>query len=342
MAAQVVPYPKLVFIVPYRNRPQHKFFFLNYMTRTVLPNNRLSEDVEIYFSHQHDQRTFNRGAMKNIGFLAVKQRYPDDYKKITFVFNDVDTVPFSDIFDYATRPGTVKHFYGFTYALGGIVAINGGDFDKINGFPNYWGWGMEDKVLQERCVAASLRIDRGQFYPIGSPEILQLFDGVERLINPSDMERSKTDANSLNGVAAISMLNFKLADGDASANEADLKYVLRNASSEAKSNKTETKSKQIPVFFINTTFFSTGINFEREKGRMMHYDLRAGANQMTKNYTVEPSQFVGSTKTWQNIPVYPSTQQQQHLVNRFGKERAQQIISQMYYKSNHRKKPSKL
>jgi hypothetical protein len=330
-----MPCPKVVFIVPYRNRPQHKFFFLNYMTRIILPNNALSEDVEIYFSHQHDQRTFNRGAMKNIGFLAVKQRYPEDYKNITFVFNDVDTVPFSDIFDYATRPGTVKHFYGFTYALGGMVAINGGDFERINGFPNYWGWGMEDKVLQERCLAASLHIDRGQFYPIGSPEILQLFDGVERLINPSDMERSKTDAHSQNGVAAISMLNFKLAQGDASANEADLQYVIKS--------KTKSEQKQnIPVFFINTTFFLTGINFEREKGRMMHYDLRAGANQMTKNYTVDPSQFVGSTKTWQNIPAYPSTQQQQQLANRFGKERAQQIISQMYYKSNHRGKPSKL
>ena len=334
--------PKVVFIVPYRNRPQHKFFFLNYMTRTILPHNSLaSEDVEIYFAHQHDQRTFNRGAMKNIGFLAVKARYPDDYKNITFVFNDVDTVPFFDIFDYVTRPGVVKHFYGFTYALGGIVAVNGGDFERINGFPNYWGWGMEDKVLQERCLAKNIQIDRRQFYSIGSPEILQFFDGVERLINPADMERSKNDAHSLNGVAAISMLNYKLASGDSSCNPDDLVHVLSKAdASLAKGGSAEESESQ--VYFINTTFFLTGSNFEREKNNMMHYDLRAGANKMAKHYTVDPAHFVGTAKTWKNIPTYPNVQQQQHLTDRFGKDRAQQIVSQMYYKSNHRGKPSTL
>jgi len=362
----IVSCPKVVFIVPYRNRPQHKFFFLNYMTRTILPHNSLaSEDVEIYFAHQHDQRTFNRGAMKNIGFLAVKARYPDDYKNITFVFNDVDTVPFFDIFDYATCAGVVKHFYGFTYALGGIVAVNGGDFERINGFPNYWGWGMEDKVLQERCFAKNIQIDRRQFYSIGSPEILQFFDGVERLINPADMERSKNDAHSLNGLAAISMLNYKLAKGDASCNPDDLIYLhlctsktpstrrfmsdkgncfhaLEKCNGVIKETAESDASAKIQIYFINTTFFLTGTNFEREKNRMMHYDLRAGANKMAKNYTVDPAHFVATAKTWKNIPTYPNVRQQQHLTDRFGKDRADQIVSQMYYKSNHRGKPSTL
>ena len=90
--------PKVVFVVPYRNRPQHKFFFSNYLTSVL----KGSLNYEIYFSHQCDARAFNRGATKNIGFLAVKQKYPDDYQNITFVFNDIDTVPFSNIFDYIT------------------------------------------------------------------------------------------------------------------------------------------------------------------------------------------------------------------------------------------------
>ena len=87
--------PKIVFIVPYRNRPQHKFFFSNYLTSILNKNDKNDKHYDIYFSHQCDARSFNRGATKNIGFLAVKNKYPNDYQNITFVFNDVDTIPFS-------------------------------------------------------------------------------------------------------------------------------------------------------------------------------------------------------------------------------------------------------
>ena len=40
--------PKKVFIVPYRNRPQHKFFFSKHMS-FILED---CDDYEIYFSHQ--------------------------------------------------------------------------------------------------------------------------------------------------------------------------------------------------------------------------------------------------------------------------------------------------
>jgi hypothetical protein len=99
--------PKIVFIVPYRNRPQHKFFFSNYLTTIMDCRN----DYEIYFSHQCDVRAFNRGATKNIGFLAIKSKYPNNYKDITFVFNDIDTIPFSTIIDFETVPGIVKHLW---------------------------------------------------------------------------------------------------------------------------------------------------------------------------------------------------------------------------------------
>ena len=75
--------PLVVFIVPYRNRPQHKFFFSNYLT-SILKSSNLDKKYEIYFSHQCDARSFNRGGTKNIGFLAVKEKYPDDYQNITW------------------------------------------------------------------------------------------------------------------------------------------------------------------------------------------------------------------------------------------------------------------
>jgi hypothetical protein len=202
--------PKTVFIVPYRNRAQQKFFFSKYMTFLL----EAKDDYEIYFSHQCDARSFNRGATKNIGFLAVKAAYPDHYKDINFVFNDVDTVPFHKIFNYETRRGQVKHFYGFKYTLGGIVVMKGADFEQINGFPCYWGWGMEDNALQSRCIANKINIDRSVFYPIGSPQILQLFDGVNRLINKKDTWRLEKD-NGLDGLTGVRNLSYTINDKSA-------------------------------------------------------------------------------------------------------------------------------
>jgi hypothetical protein len=174
--------PKLIFIVPYRDREQHQLFFSKHM-KTILEDLD-SNEYKIYYIHQCDSRLFNRGAMKNIGFLIIKQLFPNNYRDITIVFNDVDTMPYTKNFlNYNTIAGNVKHFYGYDYTLGGIVSINGGDFEKIMGFPNLWNWGFEDNILQERVISNGLTIDRTNFYPIMDKNILQLNDGVIRIIN---------------------------------------------------------------------------------------------------------------------------------------------------------------
>jgi hypothetical protein len=185
-AAQTAP-PKIIFIVPYRDRARQKEFFMHHMTyimKDYAPNS-----YEIYFSHQCDQREFNRGAVKNIGFLAMRDKYPENYKNITFVFNDVDTMPYTpNHLQYETSNGRVKHFYGFRYTLGGIVSITGEDFERSGGFPNLWAWGMEDNALQQRVLGAGLQIDRSQFYDINSPDILHFRDGITRNINRTDFD----------------------------------------------------------------------------------------------------------------------------------------------------------
>jgi len=178
--------PKKIFIVPYRNRKNQKKEFLRHMKEVILVDEP-EGSYEIYFAHQYDSRPFNRGAMKNIGFLAIKEKYPLHYKQITFIFNDVDTYPsIKGMIGYDTIQGVVKHYYGYKFALGGIFSIKGIDFERILGFPNFWGWGLEDNVIQDRALASKLTIDRSEFYNMRDPLIIRAFDGFERVISKRD------------------------------------------------------------------------------------------------------------------------------------------------------------
>tara|TARA_B100000424_G_scaffold57824_2_gene41890 strand:- start:15841 stop:16626 length:786 start_codon:yes stop_codon:yes gene_type:complete len=199
--------PKIIFIVPYRDRKEHKQFFSKYMEFIMEDYN--SDDYEIYFVEQCDKRLFNRGAMKNIGFLACKSKYPNDYHNITFVFNDVDTIPYTkNLLDYKTVKGNVKHFYGYEYALGGIFSIIGEDFEKTNGFPNLWGWSMEDNFMQSRVYQKKLIIDRSSFFKIGSKSILQFIDGLKKIINKKEIAHFLNNNYSY-GLSDLTCLNFK-------------------------------------------------------------------------------------------------------------------------------------
>jgi hypothetical protein len=151
---------------------------------------KLPGEYEIFYIHQCDNRDFNRGAMKNIGFIMIRSKYPLDYKNITLVFNDIDIMPLTkNFFDYETQHNKIKHFYGFEFTLGGIVSIKGADFERINGFPNFWTWGYEDNLLQRRALLANINIDRSNFYPIYDKNILLLHDTVNRVVNKHEFDR---------------------------------------------------------------------------------------------------------------------------------------------------------
>ena len=275
MSQSVVP--KRIFIVPYRNRLQQKFFFEKQMS-FILEN---ETDYEIYLSHQCDNRNFNRGGTKNIGFLAMKDKYPDDYKDITFIFNDVDTLPFHKIFDYQTSKGVVKHYYGFEFALGGIVVIKGSDFEYINGYPNYWGWGNEDTVLQNRCIRSGIRIDRSNFYKIRSPEILQLFDGVSRLVTPREDKMKMNDTGS-DGLTSIRRLTLSI--DNESMNKLDNKYSVNN--------------ERIKV--INILSFLTNVSYNSNDS--YHYDLRDPTRMIVKpSETQKTEKRVQMPDDWKNF-----------------------------------------
>jgi hypothetical protein len=271
------------------------------------------DDYEIYFSHQCDARTFNRGAIKNIGFIAIKNKYPEHYKDITFIFNDVDTIPFYKIFDYETTHGIVKHYYGFKYALGGIVVMKGSDFEKTNGFPCFWGWGMEDNVLQKRCDAVGLKIDRSIFYNIGSPEMLQLFDGISRIISKKDPWRGDND-NGIDGLRTLSQLKYTI--DEKSENPNDNIFIVNNPR----------------MLVINISTFLTYVPFGTEE--YYNYDLREPKRKIINPDKIrETTKTVINTNDWSNIPYYPTTLEKKENVAKYlasmGKEIPQNLLKEI-------------
>jgi hypothetical protein len=237
--------PKLVFIIPYRDREQQYSFFERHMKYVL--EDYSPTDYRMLYIHQCDTREFNRGALKNIGFLYVKSTYPNDYKNITLVFNDIDTMPYTKNFlHYDTFQNNVKHFYGFDFALGGIVSMKSGDFEKINGFPNFWAWGYEDNLLNKRVKRAGMRIDRSEFYPLMDKNIFQMKDGVVRSVNRKEFDRYIEDTNE--GIYSIT----------------DLDYTYDSNTG-----------------FVNVHYFNTPFS-QNQTENVMH-DLRKGGNPFKSN-----------------------------------------------------------
>lgn len=204
--------PSIIFIVPYRDRLTQRAGFSKHMKEVILVDEP-EGSYEIYFAHQSDKRQFNRGAMKNIGFIAMINKYPKNYKDITFVFNDIDTYPVDKgTINYHTSQGIVKHFYGFKFALGGFFSIKGSDFELSLGFPNLWGWGIEDNVMNERCLKIGLTIDRSQFYKMGDEHITQLFDGFNRVISKREGNMYKYEK--MDDVKLIKGIKYKIIGED--------------------------------------------------------------------------------------------------------------------------------
>jgi len=175
------------------------------------------------------------------------------------------------------------------------VVIKGADFERINGFPNFWGWGNEDSVFQERCLRSECKIDRSQFYPIGSPEILQLFDGVKRLVSPREYTLGQQDSG-VDGLTTLHRVTYSV--DNESLNPLDNLYTVQN--------------QRIQV--INILSFLSLVNFE--KNDYYQYDLRQSTRAIVNPAKEQLTrQRVVTTEDWKIAPPQPPQrrpQQQQH------------------------------
>ena len=256
----VLTIPKMVFIVPYRNRESHLRVFINHMSKLL--EDVPKTDYELYIVHQDDTRAFNRGAIKNIGFLYVKSKYPNDYLRMTLVFNDVDTMPeHKNHIDYRTRHGVIKHFCGFTYTLGGIVSITGADFERINGYPNFWAWGFEDNTLYQRAIRSKIHVDRSNFCDFYLDKkltnFISLSSGVTRTVNKNEYVRYMNYTRE--GVQSLQNIKIDL----------DNREVLSDMPTDA-----------LNIRVVNVPYFDTGVPVPTTGDE--EHDLRKGTTPFGK------------------------------------------------------------
>jgi len=249
--------PKVILIVPYRDREVHRGIFIKWMTLMLR-----DYDYNILFIHQKDTRPFNRGAIKNIGFIYIKERFPDNYKDITMVFNDIDTMPWkAGQFNYNTEHNIIKHYYGFDYALGGIFSIKAGDFERINGFPNLWTWGLEDNTIQHRALYNKMVISREKFIKADAncKNIVRLDHGPMRLISNNILTRLQKyhEHNIEDGINTIKNIKFdeKIIELDDKCYEVNVNYFETN---EGHESPFVNKASEQPSF--SNTIFTNDIN----------------------------------------------------------------------------------
>ena len=169
---------KHVMIVPYRDRKKQLDIFLE---KTLPRLNKYLNNVEVLIIEQEKGKPFNRGKVLNIG---VKESDYDSY----LYTHDVDVHPFRhtiyNIYDQKLDEKEIIGIYTSKFdTLGGIIKFKKKTFEIVNGFPNnYWGWGMEDKALQNRVEFMNINIKKS---------ILQdtLNENDYFLVNDKDIKR---------------------------------------------------------------------------------------------------------------------------------------------------------
>jgi len=137
-----------IFAIPFRNRDEHLEYFIKNtvpLLQQHLPNSK------VVVVEQTEGELFNRGMLLNVAFKEYEN------KTKYFFTHDVDINPTKKCIEehYIKEVNDTDVLGVYTSicdTLGGIIKIKDSTIHKINGFPNdVWGWGTEDKALQNRA-----------------------------------------------------------------------------------------------------------------------------------------------------------------------------------------------
>lgn len=146
-----------IILIPYRNRKQHLDYFLENTAPLI---KKCMPDSKIVVIEQGNDILFNRGLLLNIGF----KEYAD--KTMYLITHDVDINPTEDtinrLYTKTVEESAVMGIYTSAHnTLGGIIKMRSSLPQIINGFPNnFWGWGAEDKALQNRCEFKNILVSK--------------------------------------------------------------------------------------------------------------------------------------------------------------------------------------
>ena len=171
------PAKRLTILVPYRDRQEHLVTFVPHMRGHFATQ---PEPPRIVVVEQAPGKPFNRGALKNVGFLLACDS--SDY----VCFHDIDYLPLSVDYGFTDVPCCLA-WYGaesrpidparpgkrITHNLerffGAALLMPNAAFLAANGYSNrYWTWGYEDTDLRRRLRLKGVSIGRrkGAFRPL--------------------------------------------------------------------------------------------------------------------------------------------------------------------------------
>jgi hypothetical protein len=164
-----------IIAIPFRNRDAHLEYFIKNtvpLLQEYLPNSK------VVVIEQNEDKLFNRGALLNIAFKEYKN------KTKYFFTHDVDVHPTKKcVEEHYIKEVNDNYVLGIYTSqcntLGGVIKINDIDIQNVNGFPNdIWGWGVEDKALQNRTEFYNIKKIENLTNKVPHPQYLLRFDDV--------------------------------------------------------------------------------------------------------------------------------------------------------------------